>query len=509
VTAPSLLLSFHVLLAAPPIRPAPPAAVPAVPARPADSVVKVHATVRYPNPIRPWARPPSREVSGSGVVIAGNKILTNAHLVQYATEVQVQSRPGADKIDARVESIGPAMDLAVLTVADPTFFARRPPLPRARAVPRLRDSVEVYGFPVGGADLAVTKGVVSRIGYSRYGSGTVGLLLQVSAAINPGNSGGPAVVGGKMVGLVFSRLRDAENVGYVIPNEEIDLYLDDVKDGRYDGKPFDATWSQYQRLENPALRALVKLDRRTRGVLVVPPRRPLPGSPFREFDVLTRIGAHDIDNEGMVRLPDGLRIPFVGLIPRLARGNAVPVTVVRAGKCLPLALPVTTRDDRLVREFQGEQPSYFIHGPLVFSPVKQEAIPMYLQVNPGLSERSPLFVRRDDRVRFPGEELVVITSPMFEHKIARGYDEPLGQVLAEVNGQKVKNLRHLIEILRDSTEEFLTFRFAEEGADVMVFRRAEMDRVTAEILEDAGIAPSRRGSPDMLAVWRKRAARGK
>ena len=98
---------------------------------------------------------------------------------------------------------------------------------------------------------------------------------------------------------------------------------------------------------------------------------------------------------------------------------------------------------------------------------------------------------------------MVVTHPMFEHKIAKGYQDPVGQVLEEVNGKKVKNLRHLVEILRDSTEEFLKFRFAEEGSEILVFKRKEMSKATEEILEDAGIAPSKRGSRDMLKVWNK------
>jgi S1-C subfamily serine protease len=280
-----LRLSLCALLALP--LAAQSAAPPARPGAPADSVVRVTASIRYPNPVRPWARSKAVEVAGTGVVIGGNKILTNAHLVQYATEVHVQANPGADKIEARVESIGPDVDLAVLRVSDKTFFDKRRPLRRARNVPKARDGVEVYGFPVGGAELSVTKGVVSRISYGRYYGSSVGLILQVSAAINEGNSGGPAVVGGRMVGVVFSRLEEAQNIGYVIPNEEIDLFLEDVKDGRYDGKPSDATWTQYQRLENPSLRKMLKLDRKARGILARLPRQRGKDYPFHEFDVLT------------------------------------------------------------------------------------------------------------------------------------------------------------------------------------------------------------------------------
>jgi hypothetical protein len=268
----------------------------------------------------------------------------------------------------------------------------------------------------------------------------------------------------------------------------------------------EATGTGFQRLENPALRNLLKLDARTKGVLVRPPEQRGPDYPLREFDVLTRIGTYPINNDGLVRLEDDTHAPFLTLIPRLARGGAVPLTVLRGGKEVAVALPVTTADNRLIRSYEGEQPSWFIHGPLVFSPVKEEAIPTYFRLNPALgSDTSPLDSRRSDRVRFPGEELVVVTRPMFDHKIAQHYRDPVGQVVQEVNGVRIKNLAHLVETIRDSKEKWLQFRFAEERSEVLVFDREEMNRVTEEIMEEHGVAPSRRGSPEVLAVWKKRA----
>jgi S1-C subfamily serine protease len=525
-----LLLSLTVLLAAPL----------ASPADPGDSVVKVISSVRYPDLLHPWSQPKAVEATGSGVVIGGSRtaivssavwgwagprggvveagfvswvtgappggekrILTNAHVVRYATRVSVQDRPGGKQIEARVEAIESDVDLAVLTLRDKSFFDKRPPLPRAPKLPATGETVAAYGFPVGGSDLSVTKGVVSRIGYGGYGYGTTSaLVIQVSAAINPGNSGGPAVVNDKMIGVVYSRLQSAEGIGYVIPNEEIDLFLDGIKDGSYPGKPSDATWTHYHRLENQALRDRLGIPESTRGVLAQPGGPPVAGNPLREFDVVTRIGEHQIENDGMVRLPNGLRIWFLDLIPRLARNGSVPVSVIRQGKPMTLSLPVTTADNRLIKELRGQQPRWFIHGPLVFSPASHDAYSLYLRSNANLwNYRGSLLSRRTDLVQKPGEELVVITSLLFDHRIAKGYSSPIGMIVEQVNRQKVKNLAHLVALLRDSKEEYLEFRFAEVGAEVLVFRRTEMEKATEEILEDAGIAPTRRGSKDLLDLW--------
>ena len=80
----------------------------------ADSVVKVFSQLRLPNPARPWTKQNPVEVMGSGVVIAKNRILTNAHLVLYADEIFVQGGQGGDRVEAKVVAIGPGIDLAVL-----------------------------------------------------------------------------------------------------------------------------------------------------------------------------------------------------------------------------------------------------------------------------------------------------------------------------------------------------------------------------------------------------------
>ena len=157
----------------------------------------------------------------------------------------------------------------------------------------------------------------------------MGLRIQVDAAINPGNSGGPALVDGKMTGLVYG-VAGAENVGYLIPNEEIDDFLKDVADGRYDGKPFPA--EQWQTLENEALRAKLGLAKAVRGIMVREPRHRDASYPLKEFDVATAIGDKAIDNEGMVQVGDNLRLSFLYLVPKLrATGRC------RSAWCAPAA----------------------------------------------------------------------------------------------------------------------------------------------------------------------------
>ena len=72
---------------------------------------------------------------------------------------------------------------------------------------------------------------------------------------------------------------------------------------------------------------------------------------------------------------------------------------------------------------------------------------------------SPLATRRGDLPKFEGEELVVVTSPMFPTRSARDTTTRSTKIVKEVNGVPIKNLRHFVEVLRDSKEKFTTIRF--------------------------------------------------
>ncbi len=97
-----------------------------------ESVVKISATMRYPEMTHPWTKHSPQEASGTGVIIDGKRILTNAHVVLYASQLFVESYQSSDKLPARVEAVAPGIDLAVLRLEDESFFDKRSPGPCAR-----------------------------------------------------------------------------------------------------------------------------------------------------------------------------------------------------------------------------------------------------------------------------------------------------------------------------------------------------------------------------------------
>ena len=473
-----------------------------------NSVVKIFANVRLPDPFRPWTKQEPKEVTGSGVIIDGKRILTNAHVVLYASEVQVQANQSGDKVSATVEAVAPGIDLAVLKVEDETLFETRPPLKRASTLPDIKDVVMVYGFPTGGASLSITKGIVSRIEFTNYNYPVSGLRIQIDAAINPGNSGGPVVVGNKIIGLAFSHLQGAQNIGYIIPCEEIELFLEGISNGRYDGKP--ALFDEFQTLENGALRSFLKLDKAVEGLVVHQPFSNDPSYPLKEWDVITKIGDTQIDNQGMIRLNGNLRISFRYLVQKIAKNGSVPLTIVRAGKTLKLNVPVSSTRPLLIAGLQGAYPPYFIFGPLVF---QKPLLNLWAGSIRAAAACYRYLASPEARWQHDWVTHLHLTpknwSSFLPPSSRTGWPkatriQPV-QWSETVNDIPIKSFRHLVEVLRDNRMDVIRFDFSRRGGEKLVFLRRDMIAATDKILTDNGIRSQ--GSPDAMAVWNGKLAR--
>ena len=97
----------------------------------------------------------------------------------------------------------------------------------------------------------------------------------------------------------------------------------------------------------------------------------------------------------------------------------------------------------------------------------------------------------------------MVSSPLFPHKLSKGYSSAAGGVVRSVNGTPVRSLRHLVALLRDLKDEFVTFEFDNRGGEALVFPRAEMVAATDEILTDNGVRAQ--GTPELLEVWQGKA----
>jgi hypothetical protein len=196
------------------------------------------------------------------------------------------------------------------------------------------------------------------------------------------------------------------------------------------------------------------------------------------------------------------------MIQRLAKDDKLPLTIVRGGKTLKIELPVSAQHPTLAPDLHGEYPSYFVYGPIVFSSATRQFLSLF-ENNANLLRilgfvKSPLVTRVFDTPTDDLEELVIISSPFFPHKLANGYSNPTGSVVYSINGTPIKSLKHLVTVLRDLKDPFVTLEFGSKGGEALVFSRTAMTAATDEILTDNGVRAQ--GSPDMMAVWQPKPA---
>ncbi|KAK4341080.1 hypothetical protein RND71_039581 [Anisodus tanguticus] len=448
-----------------------------------DAVVKVFCVHTEPNFSLPWQRKRQYSSSSSGFIIGGRRVLTNAHSVEHHTQVKLKKRGSDTKYLATVLSIGTECDIAMLTVNDDEFWEGVSPLGFGD-LPALQDAVTVVGYPIGGDTISVTSGVVSRIEILSYVHVSTELLgLQIDAAINSGNSGGPAFNDkGKCVGIAFQSLKheDAENIGYVIPTPVIMHFIQDYeKNGAYTGFPIIGI--EWQKMENPDLRLSVGMAHNQKGVRI---RRVEPTAPesnvLKPSDVILSFDGVDIANDGTVPFRHGERIGFSYLVSQKYTGDDARVKVLRKSKILEFKIKLNAHKRLIPAHIKGKPPSYYIVGGFVFSAV---SVP-YLRSEYGKDYEFDAPVKLLDKLLHAMaqsiDEQLVVVSQVLVADINIGYEELVNTQVIAFNGNPVKNLKSLANMVEACKEEYLKFDL--DYNQIVVLQTKNAKAATSDIL---------------------------
>lgn len=421
--------------------------------------------------------------------------MTNAHCVEHGTQVKVKRRGDDTKYVAKVLARGVECDIALLSVESEEFWKGAEPLQLGH-LPRLQDAVTVVGYPLGGDTISVTKGVVSRIEVTSYAHGSSELLgIQIDAAINPGNSGGPAFNDqGECIGVAFQvyRSEDAENIGYVIPTTVVSHFLDDYKkNGKYSG--FPCLGVLLQKLENPALRAFLKVPS-NEGVLV---RKVEPTSDainvLKEGDVIVSFDGVNVGCEGTVPFRSTERIAFRYLISQKFAGDVAELGIIRGGALMKVQAVLNPRVHLVPYHIEGDQPSYLIVAGLVFTPLSDPLIEEESEESFGLKLLSKA---RYSLATFKGEQMVIL-SQVLADEVNIGYEAMKYLQVLKFNGTRIKNIHHLAHLVDSFKGDYLVFEF--EDNYLSIIERKASAAALSGILKTNGI-PSERSS-DLLEPY--------
>jgi S1-C subfamily serine protease len=457
------------------------------------SIVRILNYAQRADWYSPWDARRATQSSGSGFVVSGGLIMTNAHVVSDARDLIAYRNGDPSPYPVEVLHIAHDCDLALLRPLGAGLLADAPAL-RFGGLPAIGSTVVTYGYPAGGRQMASTRGVISRIENESYSHSGFDyhLAVQTDASINPGSSGGPVVQDGAVVGVAFQASPDLENVGFFIPTEVVDHFLTDVADGAYDGYP--ELGVSYSSLENPAARRKANLAPNESGVVV---DLVLTGSSADGLvapnDVILEIDGHAVANDGTT-VRDGLRVDVGVVLDTHQTGGVLQLRLLRDGTRLPVE--VTMAPYPMGRRFArvyDVPPRYYVYGGLVFVPLGRNTLETLGDSWASSDEKHLLYEYYQRIFRDPAAltEEPVLMLRRLDHSVNVNGSWSSNLVVKRVNGRAIASLEDVIEAIESQRDPYHVLEFAYYERFMVIDRKAA-DRAQAEILERYGVPVDRR-----------------
>ncbi|MEY2513392.1 MAG: hypothetical protein QOJ89_750 [bacterium] len=270
--------------------------------------------------------------SGTGFVIdKGGVIVTNAHVVRDAQQVQVRLTDKGPYTDARVVGTDVSSDLAVLRV-DSSAAAKLRPLPLADSDKvQVGDGTVAIGYPLGlNRSASASSGIVSGLGRSIDAANNFSIdkVIQTDAAINPGNSGGPLLdSAGRVIGVNAAILTagggGSVGIGFAIPSNTMREVVPRLERGRTVQRAYLGVQTREFQSGPGAY------------VASVTPGAPAADGGLQVGDVVTAVGGTP------VTIPEDISAAIDDLKP----GERVGIVIERAGATKTLQVTLGSRPE--------------------------------------------------------------------------------------------------------------------------------------------------------------------
>lgn len=441
-----------------------------------DTVVQVFSQVAEVDLLQPYKTPSQYPVYGSGFFInEQGDLITNAHVVNQAKAVWIQIPSlGKRMLEVEVRSVSPDRDLALLRVKSEDLEFIKQALGKisylkfgdSDSVHRA-DDVMALGYPLGQQTLKSTTGVIS---------GREGQFIQMSAAINPGNSGGPLLnIKGEVIGINTAIAANAQNVGYIIPINDLKVVMQDMYSMPLLRKPFLGV------LFNNGTEVLAKyLGNPEPGgcyVVEVVENSTLARAGVQRGDMIYEINGHALDIYGEMSVPwSEDKISLVDYVGRLAVGQDISLVVYRNGERKTLNVALSKSELPAIHKiYPGyEEVDYEVFAGMVVMPLTVNHIHLLAQNAPGLM--------RFGEISKQAKPALVVTHIFPSSQLYRSRTITPGSTINEVNGHEVATLDDLRVALREGDRNYLSIRASDHVARASdhVFVTLPFDKILEE-----------------------------
>ncbi|QQR49791.1 trypsin-like peptidase domain-containing protein [bacterium] len=437
-----------------------------------DTVVQVFSETSSFNWKEPFKSPKQSQSWGTAFFFKEDGyLISNYHVIDECVAIKIQLPSlGKERYDVKVVGVCPERDIAVLKLTDD---AREKITEALGTLPflNLGDSDKIVrtqeilalGYPLGQEKLKSTQGIVS---------GREGLwgesYIQITAAINPGNSGGPSLNSdGDVIGINTASIAKAQNVGYIIPINDVMNVIDALHTTKLLRKPLlgakfnNSSKDMLDYFNNP-LPGGIYLARVYKDTL-------LEKADLKEGDMLYGINEHVLDLYGEAHvLWSEDKVPLVSLLNRFKLGQKITLDFYRHGKKMNTAFDFTLQEPLPIRKFypEFEKIDYEIIGGMVVMALTQNHIDIFEEVHDQLSK----YRRRENQY----QARLILTHVFNNSPTQRARVLVAGDIIEEVNGQKVYTLEDFRRAVKQNKD------FVSVKTDTKRFMVLSMETVLQE-----------------------------
>ncbi|MEG0586337.1 MAG: PDZ domain-containing protein [Akkermansia sp.] len=429
------------------------------PASPTVSLALVQSTNQTYNQIQPWAKNEPEFSSGFALYLGDNLFLTTANTVSATNFVELVSPDGSQTASATVAVIDEGANLALLRLKkqeDASFTEKMIPLVLGES-PSLNDHLELWQFNNDGLPIISEGTLQSTVLDVPFTNNISFILYDIKSVITPTltETSIPIMSKGQLIGISLTCKSGSQKVLSIslpVIKQFIDNAAKATQTTPYQGFPAKSITTN--ELTDPVFRTYLGLEPKGGGVFIseVVPRSDAAKAGILKGDVLESIDGIPIDARGIIK-DDKLGPVHYSVLLHDTRqlGDIATLGIKRKGQAQQIKLTLdrsALTQDIIARIPSEQQPDYIIYGGIIFQPM---SYPLLEAVSPGDNNKASMEMieatdKKEEYVKAGCDEIILVTN-VLPTKAALGYASLAGSILQKVNGIRVKNLRHLGELL--------------------------------------------------------------